>query len=204
MSCVRRSGLSGKQLENTFKSFAAEGLPEEIKLQKNALNAAYRFAVEFPETPKGVAFWGTGDRGYGIGKDHLLHAIANFVLLRKQHIYDVRYRFSYTVARNMRQEWQRHNDEDTREGEILRECDLLLIGDLHDFFSMGELGFKGKEIQAEVFDLINQCESTGRPKLCFTANLSPEEFDKQARRVGSRLAGCCNWYELRGPDRRRT
>lgn len=202
-SCLQRSGLSGKQLANSFKTFTFTGTKEEIELQKTAVAAAHKFAVSFPEVERGVAFWGKDARGYGVGKDHLLHAIANFVLTNKPRIYDVRYRFSHSIVHNMREEWQKHNDSDTREGEVLRECDLLLIGDLHDFLTMGELGFKGKEIQSEVFDLLNQCESVGRPRLCFTSNLSPTDFDNDALRLGSRLAACVECYEVRGPDRRR-
>ena len=204
-ACLIRSGLRGKQLGHTFKTFTFDGTPEEKELQKSALEAAHKFAVSFPEVERGVAFWGKDERGYGVGKDHLLCAIANHVLTVKPRIYDVRYRFSHRIVHNMREAWTRagKQDTDTREGEILRECDLLLIGDLHDFLTMGELGFKGKEIQSEIFDLLDQCEATGKPRLCFSANRSPDDFDAEARRLGSRLAACVEWFEIRGPDRRR-
>jgi len=201
--CLERSGLSGKQLTNSFKNFTFAGTAEEIELQKAAVAAAHKFTVSFPEVDHGLGFWGVGNRGYGVGKDHLLHAIGNYMLTTKRRVYDVRYRFSHRIVHNMRDEWQRHNDTDTREGEILRECDLLLIGDLHDFLTLGDLGFKGKEIQSEIFDLLNQCESVGRPRLCFSSNLSPTDFDTEALRLGSRLAACVDWREVRGPDRRR-
>lgn len=191
------SGLAGDQWGNTFAAFTLEGTPSERKTQIAAGQAASAFAAAYPAVKRGVAFHGEP----GIGKDMLLHGIT-IAVLEKPRVYDVRYFYGLDIEREIMAEWQRHSDPETRTEEIMRSCDLLLIGDIHKV-----MGSRHQDIVHAIYRVVNQVETTGKPILCLTSNfpLSGKESIDEAfgTAFGSRLADCCEWRGIVGSDRRR-
>jgi len=187
-------GLRGEQWRNTFKTWKHAGDTLQRQSQASALRVAAAFAEAFPDLTRGVAFVGNP----GIGKDHLLHSIVN-VILDKLAVFDVRYFYSLDIERAMFREWEQHSDPETRTEEIIRGCDLLLIGDLHKV-----LGVKSEQVRNAVLRTINQAEGTGRPIICITSNIPLADYDGEyGTAIGSRLSKIMEWHEITGPDRRR-
>jgi DNA replication protein DnaC len=187
-------GLNGKQWLNTFGAYRPK-----THEQAEALKAARAFVKEWPEVSKGLMLYGPPGRG----KDHLLHAITIALFERKELRLDARYWYSLDIERDMINEWNRDpatkSSDDTKTEELMRGCDLLLIGDLHKI-----LHVKSPQIVNAMRRTINQCESTGKPILCCTGNFGLAEYDKLVDEfMGSRLAACCEWYHVDGADARR-
>ncbi len=192
----RSCGLHGDQFKNTFATFAFAGSPAERETQAVSIRAARKFAEEWPHVKRGLIFW---SRGYGNGKDHLLHAIINR-LLGRQGNWDVRYWFSLDIDRDLRREWEVHSDPDTRTERLMSECDLLLIGDLHICCNTGHWA-SSRDVFTRV---LNKAETVGKPIVCATSNVSPQEFEHECGgMLGSRSADIFDWHEIQGPDRRR-
>jgi DNA replication protein DnaC len=188
-------GLDGKQWLNTFGTYLAQTTE-----QKAALKAARNFVADWPDVDKGLMFYGPPGRG----KDHLLHAIIIALFDRKDVKVNVHYWYSLDIERDMIAEWDRDSatksSDDSRTEELMRECDLLLVGDLHKV-----LHVKSPQIMNAMRRTINQCEGTGKPILCATGNYSLADYDKLfGDSLGSRLAACCEWHHIDGVDMRRT
>lgn len=185
----RACGLRGKQWFNTFATFKPESAS-----QKRGLKDARDFAENW-RGRKGLMFYGPPGRG----KDHLLHAIT-IALIESSFQPDVRYFYSLDIERKMIDEWRRDSavreTDDSRTEEIMRECDVLIISDIHRV-----LHVNSAQIVNALTRTINQCEATGRPILCCSGNYDIGTYDAQlGESLGSRLAACCKWIKIESPE----
>lgn len=182
-------GLEGDQWDNTFKNYKPRHYTQRMLLQD-----AQQFAIDFPQVEQGLFLWGEPGRG----KDHILDAIVQTVLDNEHAVLRPFKIYSLDIERRMLDEWSRHNDEETRLEEIMRECDLLCIGDLHLIFSI-----KTAAVLRAVDRVINHAEATGSPIVCATSNVPLGDFDEFSDRLGSRLCKLMKAYHIEGPDMRR-
>jgi DNA replication protein DnaC len=186
-------GLTGDQWEHSFKTYNPKHYSQRVALQK-----AQEFVKAFPETNKGLMLYGQPGRG----KDHLLHAVTMALLDREDAVWHPFFIYSLDIESKMFEEWRHHKDEETRLEQTMRECDLLLIGDIHLIFKV-----KSDAIRRAFDRVINQAEATGSPIICATSNASLKDFDSQeevSSRMCSRLAKIFDWVEVQGEDARRT
>jgi len=190
----RSCGLAGEQFEHTFDGFEFAGSTQDRQSQGEARDRIRDFAEAYPKVERGVMLWGKN----GVGKDFLLHCVINRLLERG--VWDIRYWYSLDYDKAIRNEWDRHGEEDTQTEETTREADILMIGDLHVICASGYQA----SVRASAMRLVNRASDVGKPVICATSNWSPQEFDSQClTSIGSRAAKAFEWHEVRGPDRRR-
>ncbi len=197
---IRNCGLSGRQRKHSFASFIKAGEQSDWETQKRAWDAAQAFSRVFPGVDRGLMLYGLP----GVGKDYLLHCIVNALLARGQ--WDIRYWYSLDYAKALNDEWDKWGDkEQTNVEEWARKSDLLLIGDLHQIAAASYARDPRRtSVRESIMRVVNQAEATGKPIVCATSNWDQAAFDEEClAAMGSRAAGIFDWYELRGPDRRR-
>ncbi len=191
-------GLRGNQWLNTWASYRYSGSIEQKNSQAYAMREARKRFDAFPRIERGLYLWSPD---YGIGKDHFLHAGINSLMERKA-VWDIRYYFTLDIEQMLFEEWGRHSDPETRTEEILRGCDLLLLGDLDRL-----LGVTNDSVKKVFFRVFDQAASVGRPIVFATGNAPLSVFDEIGERgvtsLGSRLAGIMDPVKFEGPDHRR-
>lgn len=116
--------------------------------------------------------------GVGIGKTHLLHAIASAVLLRRSGT-KILYCSSETFTNEMVEAIQRRQTVDFR--SKYRNVDFLLIDDVQ--FIAGR-----ESTQEEFFHTFNQLYSKGK-QLVFSCDRNPNELSNLQERLRNRFAG---------------
>ena len=200
-AAARCCGLQGEQWHNTFTTYKQAGEPEERRQQRVAIEAAADIVKTWPTTKQGLMLWGLPGRG----KDHLLHAIINKLIEREQAV-GVLYRYALDLKGEMMREWQRHEDPETRIEELLRESELVMIGDVHALFAPTG-GVRDGWIAEAGLRLFNQAADVGKPILCCTSNFpleGPNSWEQMVpEAICSRMAKAMRWVEVTGPDRRR-
>ena len=190
----KNSGLRGDQFTHTFAAFKFAGDAGQRASQKQTRDRCFEWAQTYPKVEHGLMLFGAN----GVGKDYLLHCIINRLLERG--VWDIRYWYSLDYDHALRQEWQDQEREGLSVEQLARECDLLMIGDLHILLAKAYQ----PTVRASAMRLINAASDEGRPVMCATSNWAQNDFDDECLlSAGSRVAKAFEWYELRGPDRRR-
>jgi DNA replication protein DnaC len=188
-------GLAGEQWGRTFDTFTLMGTPKEQSSQVLALAAAKTFDEEWPKPLRGLVFWGPS----GIGKDHLLQSIVNAILAQPG-IWTIRYWYALDLAERIAREAKQYGADESRTAEVMRECRLVVIGDIHE-----GLGHKFPPVSGAFKAMLNQAADVGRPIICASTNWSIGDFDEHCdHAVGSRLEQVADWHDISGPDRRRS
>ena len=121
--------------------------------------------------------------GSGLGKTHLMHAIANYVLERQPHakvLYTTCEKFinelidSIAIRGNNRTETSKFRN-------FYRNVDLLLIDDIQFLANK-------KAVQEELFHTFNSLHQAGK-QIVLTSDVSPEEMPTLESRLRTRFSG---------------
>lgn len=164
--------------EYTFSSFAVSGGNQlaYVSAQKVASSIGYSYNPFFIYGPVGV------------GKTHLMHAIANEVYRKdplKKIIYITSEEFTNEVVEAIR------NNDTAKMKKKFRSVYLLLIDDIQFI--------EGKDrVQEELFHTFNILIDN-RSQICLTSDRPPEEIKKLEKRLSSRFAGGLT-VDIEAPD----
>lgn len=154
--------------EFTFPNFAVSGTNQLafVSAQRVSENSGKAYNPLFIYGPVGV------------GKTHLMHAIANSVYLKnpeKKIIYITSEEFTNEVVESIR------NNDTARMKKRFRSAYLLIIDDIQFI--------EGKErVQEELFHTFNILIDNGA-QICLTSDRPPHEIKKLEARLSSRFAG---------------
>lgn len=145
------------------------------------------YAEGFTTESNSLLFFGAT----GLGKTHISLAIANKVI---QKGFGVVYGTAQNLLTRLEKErFGRIEDADTE--SLLLDCDLLILDDLGTEFTTGFT-------VAEVYNILNTRELSGKPTIINT-NLSLSELEeKYTTRISSRILGKYNIYQFVGNDQR--
>jgi chromosomal replication initiator protein len=164
--------------EYTFSSFAVSGSNQLafVSAQKVANSIGYSYNPFFIYGPVGV------------GKTHLMHAIANDVYKKdptKKIIYITSEEFTNEVVDAIR------NNDTAKMKKKFRNAYLLLIDDIQFI--------EGKDrVQEELFHTFNILIDN-RSQICLTSDRPPQEIKKLEKRLSSRFAGGLT-VDIESPD----
>ncbi|MBY0516063.1 MAG: chromosomal replication initiator protein DnaA [Bacteriovoracaceae bacterium] len=125
----------------------------------------------------------------GLGKTHLIHAIANHILEQRPHL-----RICITTCNNMVNEYVDATQSNTRPHFIKRytqDLDVLIIDDIHDL--AGKTG-----TQEQFFHIFNDL-SNRKKQLIFTSDKTPKEIAGIEDRIRTRLSSALA-VEIQQPD----
>ncbi len=154
--------------EYTFESFAVS------ETNQLAYTAAQAVAANPGDRYNPVFLYGT----VGVGKTHLMHAIANFIFEKNNDVhvlYLTTEEFTNEVVESIR------GKTTTQMRKKFRNVDLLLLDDIQ-FLS-------GKEkVQEELFHTFNSLIEKGA-QIVFTSDRPPDEIPKIEARLASRFEG---------------
>ena len=154
-----------------------------------AVAAAKRITVEPGNTFNPLFVYG----GVGLGKTHLLQAIAHEI------VRNGKYRVLYTTGQAMLNELMqalRNQQLETIRQRFRSELDVLIIDDIQVLVKNGS---KNRFIQNEFFHLFNELYGTGR-QIVISSDMYPYEMKNIHERLRSRF----NWgllVELERPDK---
>ncbi len=113
----------------------------------------------------------------GLGKTHLLHAVANGIKEQFPQL-----RICLTTARNFLKEmveYIKDNSLDKFQKKYTQKVDVLMIDDIHELKNK-------KGTQDEFFHIFNELYNKGK-QLIFTSDKSPSEIDGIPERIKTRL-----------------
>lgn len=125
----------------------------------------------------------------GLGKTHLIHAIANHILEHRPHL-----RVCITSFNNMMNEYveaTRTNKRPEFSKRYTQGVDVLIIDDIHEL--SGKTG-----TQEEFFHIFNDLSSR-KKQLIFTSDKTPKEIIGIEERIRTRLASSLS-VEIQQPD----
>jgi chromosomal replication initiator protein len=125
----------------------------------------------------------------GLGKTHLLHAIANLILSHKPH-----YRISMTSANKFMNEMvdaMKSNQHFEFRKKYIERSDVLIIDDIHELKNRAGT-------QNEFFHIFNELMDRGK-QLIFTSDKQPKEIDGIEERIRTRLSSALP-VEVQQPD----
>ena len=125
----------------------------------------------------------------GLGKTHLIHAIANHIIQHKPHL-----RIRFTSCTNMMNEYIESTLKNKRLDffrEYTQSVDILIIDDIHDL--------SGKtQTQEQFFHIFNDL-SNQKKQLIFTSDKTPKEIAGVEDRIRTRLSSSLS-VEIQQPD----
>lgn len=127
--------------------------------------------------------------GSGLGKTHLIHAIANYILEHRPHL-----RIYITTLNNMMNEYVDATQKNKRPEFIKRytqDVDVLIIDDIHDLAGKGGT-------QDQFFHIFNDL-SNRKKQLIFTSDKTPKEIAGIEERIRTRLSSALV-VEIQQPD----
>jgi len=186
-----QSRLGRRFRERTFETFVVR------EHTKKAFEIALDYAQNYDDyREKGEGLFITG--GYGVGKTHLVAAIANYLIQNLKAT--VIFGNVTTLLGRIRQTYSENSQYE--EEQILKELydvDLLIIDDL------------GKEkptqwVEEKLYMVINQRYENYKP-IVVTSNLELEEIEQRLENCGgaivSRIIEMCRGIKIVGPDFRK-
>jgi chromosomal replication initiator protein len=127
--------------------------------------------------------------GSGLGKTHLIHAIANHILEQRPHL-----KICITTCNNMMNEFVDATQTNKRPEftkRYTRDIDVLIIDDIHDL--AGKTG-----TQEQFFHIFNDL-SNRKKQLIFTSDKTPKEIAGIEDRIRTRLSSALA-VEIHQPD----
>ncbi len=127
--------------------------------------------------------------GSGLGKTHLIHAIANHIIEHKPHL-----KVCIVPFNNLMNEYIEATISNTSlnfKKRYTQDVDVLIIDDIH------ELAGKGTT-QEQIFHIFNDLSSR-RKQLIFTSDKPPREIAGIDERIRTRLSTCL-FAEIHQPD----
>lgn len=172
---------------NTFKPDPTKTFETFVMGPSN--NMAYAFAMSVAKEPGKVypSLFVYGNSG--LGKTHLLHAVANYVQQNKPEL-RVIILSSNTFMREMINAIKDNVIHDFK-NRFTERVDVLIIDDIH------ELNGK-KGTQNAFFDIFNELQSRGK-QLIFTSDKHPKEITGIEDRIKTRLSSALS-VEIQQPD----
>jgi chromosomal replication initiator protein len=125
----------------------------------------------------------------GLGKTHLIHAIANYIIQHRPHL-----KIRFTSCTNMMNEYVESTLKNKRLDfyrEYTQSVDILIIDDIHDL--------SGKtQTQEQFFHIFNDL-SNQKKQLIFTSDKTPKEIAGIEERIRTRLSSSLS-VEIQQPD----
>lgn len=201
---ITASGLAhGRLARQTFAAYD----PDRCAEQRTAHDALLAWAEAWDRrtTERGIVL---ASLSSGCGKTHLCAAAGHLLLERGA---SVRFFATERFLNAIRREFDsKKNSEDEWVGQTLDaaiRADVLILDDFGT--ERIQTGEKGDWARLQIYTLLNERETAGRPVLAST-NKSMDEIadhysagdETAGNRITSRLSGLCRLIEMDGPDGR--